>query len=143
MDRVDNGFGVVAAYRAVAGIDAAPEDLMKMALDAMQSLLRQAETEIIAGDRPAKARALDAAGRLVEFMLGLSGIDQGRLSQCLAQVYRYVLGAILRANAADDAEAVAAARLAIAQLAMVWRRAFPDMDLSQTEDRGGSGGEDG
>jgi flagellar secretion chaperone FliS len=136
MDMANNGFGVLAAYRAVAGIDAAPEDFMKMATDAVQVFLREAEIGIATGDRRAKARALGSAGRLVEFMLGLSGSDRGRLSECLAEVYRYVLWTILRANAADDPGAVAAARVAVEQLATAWRRAFPDLRLSPIEGAG-------
>jgi flagellar biosynthetic protein FliS len=136
MDMANDGFDVLAAYRAVAGIDAAPEDFMKMALDAIQTFLRQAEYGIAAGERPVKARALSSAGKLVEFMLGLSGSGKGPLSECLARVYRYILMAILRANAADDVEALAAARNAVERLTMAWWRAFPDMDLSQPEGAG-------
>jgi flagellin-specific chaperone FliS len=135
--------GALAAYRMVAGIGAAPEDFMKMALDAVQTFLRQAEIGIAAADRPAKAQALSSAGKLVEFMLGVSGSDPGRLSQCLAQVYRFMLAAILRGNAADDAEAVAAARIATEQLAKVWRSRFPDLNGSETGVPGWSGGKDG
>jgi flagellin-specific chaperone FliS len=135
--------GALAAYRTVAGISAAPEDFMKMALDAVRVFLQQAENSIAAGDRPTKAKALGSAGKLVEFMLGLSGSDPGRLTQCLAQVYRFVLVAILRGNAADDAEAVAAGRIAIEQLANVWRKSFPDVAGSLTGTAGSSGGKDG
>jgi flagellin-specific chaperone FliS len=131
MDMADGGAGALAAYRTIAGVGAAPEDFMKMALDAMRTFLQQAEASIAAGDRPTKAKALSSAGKLIEFMLGLSGSDPGRLSQCLAEVYRFVLAAILRGNAADDAEAMMAARIAIEQLAQVWRRSFPD-GLSST-----------
>jgi flagellin-specific chaperone FliS len=65
-------------------------------------------------------------------MLGLSGSDPGPLSERLAYIYRYVLAAILRGNLADDAEAVAAARVAIEQFAAVWRRAFPDIGHAQS-----------
>jgi flagellin-specific chaperone FliS len=134
MDIGNEGQGALAAYRTVAGIGAAPEEFMKMAMDAMQTFLRQAEFAIASGDRPQKAKALGSAGRLVEFMLGLSGSEPGQLSDCLAEVYRFVLAATLRGNAADDAEAVAAARLAIEQLAGVWRRAFPDGPASGGRD---------
>jgi flagellin-specific chaperone FliS len=127
----DEGLGALAAYRTVAGIDAAPEEFMKMAADAVRTFLLQAETGLAAGDRRAKARALNSAAKIVEFMLGLSGSDPGPLSACLAQVYRYVLAAILRGNADDDGDALAAGRVAIEQFAMVWRRAFPDLDRSQ------------
>ncbi len=122
----NEGLGALAAYRTIAGIDAAPEEFMKMAMDATRTFLLQAETGVAAGDRPAKARALNSAAKIVEFMLGLSGSEPGPLSECLAKVYQYVLAAILKGNAADDAEAVAAGRVAIEQFATVWRRAFPD-----------------
>jgi flagellin-specific chaperone FliS len=140
---MNEGLRALAAYRTVAGIGAAPEDFMKMALDAVRAFLLQAEAGIAAGDRPTKAKALSSTGRLVEFMLGLSGSDPGRLSQCLAPVYRFVLAAILRGNAADDAGAIMAGRVAIEHLAKVWRDAFPDVDNSQGEALGPSGGEDG
>jgi flagellin-specific chaperone FliS len=143
MDIANDGFGELAAYRAVAGIGAAPADFMKMALEALQGFLREAETGIASGDRPRKARALGSAGKLVEFMLGLSGSDPGRLSQGLAQLYRFVLGTILRANAADDAAAVAAAQIAVDELAVIWRARFPDREPWQTRDSGRSGGTDG
>jgi flagellin-specific chaperone FliS len=132
--------GELAVYRTVAGIGAMPADFMKMAIDALLAFLRQAETGIATGDRPGKAKALNSAGRLVEFMLGISGSDPGRLSEGLAQVYRYVSGAILRANADDDGEAVAAAGVAVQQLAAIWRTRFPDMELSQIPGSSSSGG---
>jgi flagellin-specific chaperone FliS len=132
----NEGFGALAAYRTVAGMDAAPEEFMKMATDAARAFLIQAEIGIAAGDRPAKARALSSAAKIVEFMLGLSGSEPGPLSQGLAQVYRCVLSAILRGNAADDAEAIAAGRVAIEQFAIVWRGAFPDTGRLQAEGRG-------
>ena len=115
-----------AAYRAVEGIGAKPEDLMKMAMDALLVFLAQAEAAIAGGNRPAKGKALNSAAQLIEFVLGLTGSEPGPLSNSLAEVYRYVLTAIVRANASDDAEAVVAGRVAIEQLAAVWRRAFPD-----------------
>ena len=128
MEMANEGFGALAAYRIIAGIDADPQEFMKMAIDAVRVFLLQAEAGIAAGDRPAKAKALDAAAKVIEFMLGLSGSEPGALSDSLAQVYRYVLEAILRGNAADDPEAVAAARIVVEQFAEVWRRAFPDRD---------------
>jgi flagellar biosynthetic protein FliS len=118
-----NGF---AAYRAVEGIGAEPEEFMKIAMDAIRVFLLQAENSMLAGDRMAKARALNSAAKVVEFMLGISGTENGRLSGCLAQVYQYILEAILKGNAANDAEAVAAGRLVVEQLAAVWRKVFPD-----------------
>lgn len=143
MDIGNGGLGELAAYRTVAGIGAAPADFMKMAIEALQGFLRQAETGILTSDRPGKAKALGSAGRLVEFLLGLSGSDPGRLSDGLAQLYRYLLGAILRANAGDDAAAIVAAQIAVHELAALWRARFPDWELSQIRDSGRSGGQDG
>jgi len=117
----------LAAYRAVEGIGAEPEAFIKMAMDAARALLLQAEAAMAAGDRPAKAKALSSAARVIEFMLGLSGAERGALSDRLAGVYEYTLAAILKANAFDDKEAVAAGRLTVEQLAAIWRRIFPDM----------------
>ena len=116
----------LAAYRAVEGIGAEPEEFMKMAMDAVRVFLLQAENSMLADDRRAKARALNSAAKVVEFMLGISGAEHGRLSGCLAQVYQYILVAILKGNASNDAEAVAAGRLVVEQLAAVWRKVFPD-----------------
>ena len=118
----------LAAYRAVEGIGAEPEAFIKMAMDAARALLLQAEAAMAAGDRPAKAKALSSAARVIEFMLGLSGAERGALSDRLAGVYQYTLAAILKANAFDDKEAVAAGRLTVEQLAAIWRRIFPDMN---------------
>jgi len=115
------------AYRAVEGTGATPEGFMKMALDATRNLLLRAEMAIEAGDRAAKAQALGSAGKVVEFMLGLSGAAPGDLSECLASVYQYVLAAILKGNAGDDKEAVGAARVALDELAATWRKLFPDV----------------
>jgi flagellar biosynthetic protein FliS len=127
----------LAAYRTVEGFGAEPQEFMKMALDAARTFLVQAEQAIAAGDRPKKAKALGSAGRVLEFMLGLSGIERGELSDCLASVYHYVLAAILKANAGDDREAVVAGRVVLDELARVWRRAFPD--LSGMEEMPGRG----
>jgi flagellin-specific chaperone FliS len=118
--------GVASAYRAVEGIGAAPEDYMKMALDSTRNLLLRAEAAIGAQDRAEKAQALGSAGSIVEFLLGLSGSEPGELSECLVSVYQYVLAAILKGNAWDDAEAVVAARVALDELAATWRTIFPD-----------------
>ena len=126
MDAANYGLSGLAAYRAVAGIDAEPKELMKMAMDAARIFLLQAETAIAAGDRPAKAKALNSAAKVIEFMLGLSGTARGPLSDRLAGVYQYVLAAILKGNAWDDREAVTAGRLAVEQLVGVWRKMFPD-----------------
>jgi flagellin-specific chaperone FliS len=114
------------AYRAVEGIGARPEDFMKMALDATRNLLLRAELAIAANERAEKAQALSSAGSVVEFMLGLSGAAPAALSECLASVYQYVLAAILKGNAGDDLEAIAAARVAVEELAKTWRTIFPD-----------------
>ncbi|MGC2200965.1 MAG: flagellar protein FliS [Stellaceae bacterium] len=120
-----------AAYRAIQGIGAAPEELMKMAVDSARGFLLRAEAAIAAGDQASKAKALNSAAKIVEFVLGLSGTEPGPLSDSLARVYHYVLAAILKGNVWDDAEAVAAGRIAMEQLAMVWRRAFPDASGSE------------
>jgi flagellin-specific chaperone FliS len=135
MDAARQGLSGLAAYRAVEGIGAEPEQFMKMAMDAARAFLLQAEAAIIARDRPAKAKALSSASKVVEFMLGLSGSEPGMLSDSLVDVYHYVLAAILKGNAWDDAEAVASGRLAIEQLAVVWRKVFPDTSgWESTED---------
>ena len=99
---------------------------MKMALDAARMLLLRAESAIQAGQQVEKAKALASAGNVVEFMLGLSGVSPGALSDCLASVYQYVLAAILKGNAGNDADAVAAGRLALEELSTTWRKIFPD-----------------
>src|ERR1700686_4399791 len=113
-----------AAYRAIEGAGAVPEEFMKMALDTTRVLLLRAEAAIAAGERGEKAKALASASNVVEFMLGLSGATPGPLSTCLAHVYQYVLAAILKGNAGDDSEAVAAGRLALEQLTISWRTIF-------------------
>ena len=118
--------GAANAYRVIEGTGASAEDFMKMALDATRNLLLRAELAIAANDRVEKAQALNSAGGVVEFMLGLSGSAPGTLSECLASVYHYVLAAILKGNAGDDAEAVGAARVALDELASTWRTIFPD-----------------
>jgi flagellar protein FliS len=126
MNGARQGRGVAGAYRTVEGIGAAPEDFVKMGLDATRNLLLRAELAIAANERVEKAQALGSAGSIVEFMLGLSGSSPGALSECLASVYQYVLAAILKGNAGDDTEAVGAARVAIDELAATWRTIFPD-----------------
>ncbi|HZK91962.1 MAG TPA: flagellar protein FliS [Stellaceae bacterium] len=121
-----SGGDAASAYRAIEGVGATPEGFMKMALDAARALLLRAEAAIAARDRVAKAQALGSAGKVVEFMLGLSGAAPGELSTCLASVYQYVLAAILKGNAGDDGEAVQAARVALDELAATWRKIFPD-----------------
>jgi flagellar biosynthetic protein FliS len=116
-----------SAYTAIAGVGAEPQDLMKMGLDGARAFLLEAEAAIEAGDRPAKAKALSSASDIVEFLLGLSGSEPGSLSECLAKVYHYAMVAILKGNAADDPESVAAGRNALEDLAVTWRRIFPDI----------------
>jgi flagellin-specific chaperone FliS len=115
-----------AAYRAMEGVGAAPEDFLKMGLDSARMLLLRAELAIKAGETVEKAKALGTAGAVVEFMLGLSGSAPGALSDCLVSVYQYVLAAILKGNMGDDIEAVAAGRTALEELANTWRKIFPD-----------------
>jgi flagellin-specific chaperone FliS len=119
-------FDAVSAYRTVEGIGTTPDGFMKLALDSTCNLLLRAEAAIAAGNRVEKARALNSAAKVVEFMLGLSGSEPGALSACLVSVYQYVLAAILKGNAADDGEAVGAARVALDELAVTWRGMFPD-----------------
>jgi flagellar biosynthetic protein FliS len=116
-----------AGYTAIAGIGAEPQDLMKMGLDGARSFLLQAEEAIAAGDQTAKIQALNSALAIVEFLLGLSGNEPGSLSECLAKVYHYAMVAILKGNASDDPVSVAAGRSALEELAVTWRRIFPDM----------------
>jgi flagellar secretion chaperone FliS len=118
--------GAASAYRTIEGTGAAPEDFMKLALDATRNLLLRAEMAIAAKQQVEKAQALASASSVVEFMLGLSGTAPGALSECLASVYQYVLAAILKGNAGDDTEAVGAARVALDELAATWRTIFPD-----------------
>jgi flagellar biosynthetic protein FliS len=126
MSAVRDTFGALAAYQSVAAIGAPPETLMMTGLQAALRFLTEAETAIAATDRPRKARALNSANRIIEFMLGLTGVEPGPFGERLARLYRFALSAILRGNANDDAEAVAAARAVIAEIAAQWRRLFPD-----------------
>jgi flagellar protein FliS len=130
MDGSIQDFSSLAAYRVVEGIGAEPEQFIKIAMDAARVFLLQAEKRIAVGDRIGKARALSSAGRIIEFMLGLSGTEHGVLSDRLAQVYEFILQAILRGNMANDLEALAAGRLAVEDLSAVWRKRFPDALVS-------------
>ena len=121
-----SGLNRSAAYSAVAGTGADPQDLMKIGLDRARAFLLEAEEAIETGDRLAKAKALGSASSIVEFLLGVSGSEPGPLSGSLAKVYHYAMLAILKGNAGDDATAVAAARSSIEDLAATWRRIFPD-----------------
>lgn len=119
-----------SAYRAVAGLDASPEEFMMMGLDSLRTWLMRAEAAINADERVEKAKALNAAGKLVEFLLGLSGIEHGELSDRLASIYQFVMTALLRANAMDDLEALAGARQAVEHVSGVWRGVFATAEQS-------------
>jgi len=71
-----------------------------------------------------KADALSSAGKLVEFLIGLSGIEHGQLSDRLASIYQFVMTAILKANAHNDLEALADGRHAVDHVATIWRGIF-------------------
>ena len=126
------------AYRSVESAGARPEDFMKMGLDAARIALLRAEAAMRAGERPEKARALASAGNVVEFLLGIAGIEPGDLSDRLCAVYRFALAAILKGNAVDDSEAVAAARVALEELAAVWRNLYPDAGAAEAVTTTGS-----
>ncbi len=121
-----NALSGTAAYMAIAGVSAEPQDLMKMGLDRARTFLLQAEAAIAAGDRAAKIEAVNSAFAIVEFLLGLSGSAPGTLSDCLARVYHYAMVELLKGNAADDAAAIAAGRNALEELSATWRQLFPD-----------------
>jgi flagellar protein FliS len=126
MDGANRSSEEFGAYRAVAGRDADPEEFMMMALDSLRALLMRAEAALGVGERVEKARALDAAGRLVEFLLGLSGIERGELSERLAAIYHFVMTSVLRANALDDLDALTGARQAVEHVSSVWRGIFAE-----------------
>ena len=124
MDGTTNFANDLKAYRSVEGLGASGQELMTMALDSVRLALLRAEAAIAVGDRSEKAAALGTAGRVVEFLLGLSGIDQGALSERLAKAYHYVMAAILKGNVEDDAKAIASGRVVIEHLAATWRDLF-------------------
>jgi len=113
-----------AAYRSVAGLGASPQEFMAMALDSLEASLRRADTAIRAQALVEKADALSSAGKLVEFLIGLSGIEHGQLSDRLASIYQFVMTAILKANAHNDLEALADGRHAVDHVATIWRGIF-------------------
>lgn len=119
-----------AAYRSVAGLGASPQEFMSMALDSLRALLRRADTAIRAHEAVDKADALNSAGKLVEFLIGLSGIEHGELSDRLASIYQFVMTAIMRANAHNDLQAVADASHAIEHVATIWRGIFAGVEES-------------
>ena len=124
------------AYRTVEGTDAKPEELMKMALDTVHSLLLRAEAALAAEDRVEKAKALASASTVVEFMLGLSGYDPGPLSDRLATSYQYIMTAILKGNIDNDAKAIASGRAVVEHISATWRSVFfsrgQDRDAAET-----------
>ncbi|SRR5579875_830860 len=118
------------AYRSVDCTGVSAERLMMVALDAVQFFLTRAETAIEDGNGSEKARVLARAGRVTEFMLGLTGVQPGELSGRLGKLYRFVLEGIMKGNANDDKEAIASARYVIEDIGRFWRMRFPHADLS-------------
>ena len=124
MDGARHNSDSYAAYRSVSGLGASPEEFMAMALDSLRALLRRAEHAIRAGETVEKADALNGAGKLVEFLIGLSGIQHGELSDRLASIYQFVMTAILKANAQNDLDALADGCYAVEHVATIWRNIF-------------------
>jgi flagellar protein FliS len=117
-----------AAYRSVAGLGASPQEFMAMALDSLRALLRRADTAIRTQEWVDKADALNSAGKLIEFLIGLSGIEHGELSDRLASIYQFVMTAVMRANANNDLQALADANHAIEHVATIWRNIFAGVE---------------
>ena len=120
----------LAAYRSVDCAGISSERLMIVALDAVQFFLTRAETAIDDENRAEKARVLARAGRVMEFMLGLTGVQPGELSVRLAKLYRFVIDGIVKGNANDDKDAIVSARAVIEDVGKFWRLRFPHADLS-------------
>lgn len=120
----------LTAYRSVDCAGISSERLMIVALDAVQFFLMRAETAIDDDNRAEKARVLARASRVVEFMLGLTGVQPGELSVRLAKLYRFVMEGIVKGNANDDKEAIVSARAVIEDVGKFWRLRFPHADLS-------------
>ncbi|HYL31688.1 MAG TPA: flagellar protein FliS [Stellaceae bacterium] len=120
----------LSAYRSVDCAGVSSERLMMVALDAVQFFLLRAETAIDDENRAEKARVLARAGRVMEFMLGLTGVEPGELSARLAKLYRFVIDGIVKGNANDDKEAITSARYVIEDIGKFWRLRFPHADLS-------------
>jgi flagellar biosynthetic protein FliS len=120
----------LSAYRSVDCAGVSSERLMMVALDAVQFFLMRAETALDEDNRTEKARVLARAGRVMDFMLGLTGVQPGELGNRLAKLYRFVIDGIVRGNANDDREAIAAARTVIEDVGRFWRLRFPHADLS-------------
>jgi len=115
----------LSAYRSVDCVGIKPERLMMVGLESLQTTLSKAMAAIDGANGSEKARLLAKAGTVVEFMLGLTNIAPGELSERLAKLYRFVLRGIARGNVADDKEAVAGALHVIDDLAKFWRGRFP------------------
>lgn len=120
----------LSAYRNVDCAGVSSERLMMVALDAVQFFLMRAETAIDDDNRQEKARVLARAGRVMEFMLGLTGVQPGEMSVRLAKLYRFVIEGIVKGNANDDKEAITSARYVIEDIGKFWRVRFPHADLS-------------
>ena len=128
MDGARRNSDSYAAYRSVSGLGASPQEFMSMALDSLRALLRRADLAIQSKEMMEKAEALNAAGKLVEFLIGLSGIEHGELSDRLASIYQFVLTAILKANAQNDLDALADGRHAVEHVATIWRQIFSGVE---------------
>lgn len=124
------GQNPLAAYRSVDCAGISSERLMIVALDAVQFFLMRAESAIDDDNRVEKARVLARAGRVMEFMLGLTGVQPGELSVRLAKLYRFVIDGIVKGNANDDKDAIVSARAVIEDVGKFWRLRFPHADLS-------------
>ena len=124
MDGMSRNSDTYAAYRSVSGLGASPQEFMTMALDSLRASLWRADAAIKAGDWVDKADALSGAGKLVEFLIGLSGIEHGELSDRLASIYQFVMTAILKTNANNDLDALSDGRHAIEHVATIWRGIF-------------------
>ncbi|HVA34763.1 MAG TPA: flagellar protein FliS [Stellaceae bacterium] len=120
----------LSAYRSVDCAGVSSERLMMVALDAVQFFLTRAEAAIDDENRNEKARVLARAGRVMEFMLGLTGVQPGDLSIRLGKLYRFVIEGIVKGNANDDKEAIVSARTVIEDIGKYWRLRFPHADLS-------------
>lgn len=120
----------LVAYRSVDCAGVSSERLMMVALDAVHFFLTRAETAMDDDNRQEKARVLARAGRVMEFMLGLTGVQPGELSVRLAKLYRFVIDGIVKGNANDDKDAIVSARAVIEDVGKFWRMRFPHADLS-------------
>lgn len=128
MDGTRQDSDAYSVYRSVAGLGASPQEFMTMALDSLRALLRRAENAIRAEEWVEKADALNSAGKLIEFLIGLSGIEHGELSDRLASIYQFVMTAILKANARNDLDALADGRHAVEHVATIWHHIFAGVE---------------